>query len=1073
MTQPANVGTVSVEVVASAKDLAKSLKREVESAFKDLDLRSAIRQAIGNTKVKLPVEPVVDTTGITAKVRGTRVPKVPVQIDPLLAAFQSEVKRQTTALAKQVNAKIPVGADTSGLRAELGAELAAVQRQLKAQIPTEPGSQAEYELKLRAAVDRASSRVKAHINVDVDKNNGLAALGGLLRGIGRGLPNLGGFASQISDIGGALQRAAGSSAQLGGSLTGAVTSAAGPVGILIGLLTSAAAAMAAIGTAAVLVVPAVSAVAGAAAAIPAALAGAGAAIGTLALGFKGISDAFKPKVKAGGGGGGSGQDAASQARKVAAAERGVESARRGVAAATRGLQSAERGYSDAVAAVADAQKRALQAQQAVNRARVEAREDIDDLNRSLRGAVLSEEDAALGVEEALRALNAAQLTGQIPDIKRADLAYRQSLQTLDEAKDTTEDLKIETTEANAKGVEGSDKVQSALADQSDALKGVEQAQRGVLDAQNAILSAQDGVKSANDAYLSSLDSLAEAQKKVASGGGAAAGAAAQLVKLAPAAQAFVNAIKALKPAFEDLRLDVQQRLFEGLDRTVTRIGDAWIPALKVTLGNFADTFNTFFKNLGSSITTPKFIADVQAGAEGARKGFAAIGTSITTSLVPAFGALSRAAGPFLTVLGEEIASIVTGFSNWVLEGEKTGGLRSFFDRAAEALHDIFTTGKLVTAIIGKIIGAMIGGGATTKTPIDSFNDALAKVSAWLDDPGHQQAIRDFVTDLGSLVVNIGRFVKGVADFAGEVDRVATKIGNVLGGFTADGTRPLGEAMWDGIKAGFTSAFNASVDFVAGLLWKGDGSLVGRIKSGLGISSPSTVMIAVGRDLVAGLINGMAAMFSSLSSRAAGLRTTILNQLANAGSLLVNAGRNVVAGLTNGITSLYGTLSSRVALARTYITNQLSNAGSLLYNAGRAVISGLMSGISSMFGSLGNFLGGVATFIRNNKGPIDKDRKLLIPAGRAIMSGLIGGIDGEKQALAAKLADVSSLVGATTLPGLGADADLALSRSLTAASQQQVMLSMDPRSTGDWLMDGLRRSIQFRSRGNVQAALGSA
>ena len=193
----------------------------------------------------------------------------------------------------------------------------------------------------------------------------------------------------------------------------------------------------------------------------------------------------------------------------------------------------------------------------------------------------------------------------------------------------------------------------------------------------------------------------------------------------------MDAIKALKPAFEDLRLDVQQRLFAGLDKTVTSMWKAWKDQLYVTLGSFADTFNGFFRNLGAAVSQPKFISDLAAGAEGARKGMEAIGTSITTSLVPAFGALSKAAGPFLQKLGEEIAGIVTEFSHWVLQGERTGGLRSFFDKAAQSMHDLFTTGKLVTKILGSLFQIITGSDtkdSTGRNGLQKFNDQLRTLS---------------------------------------------------------------------------------------------------------------------------------------------------------------------------------------------------------------------------------------------------------------------------------------------------------------------------------------------------------
>lgn len=1129
MTEPVIVGTVAVEVTASASKLAKSLKAEVEKAFKDLDFSKAIQDALGKTKIKLPVDldPNTDTIGekvrktrtpkvpvdldpntdtIGEKVKRTRVPKVPVELDPVLQAFQQEIRRQTAALARHLNVSVPVGADTSGLREELGAQLAAIKAQSRIQVPTEPGGKAEYEARLKAQLAEVAARVKqtVHVDVDVDKrgSSALAAIGGLIKGFGKGLPNFGGIANGISELGGAIQKAAGSSAQLGGSLAGAATTATGPIGLVIGLLATAAAGMVALAAAATFAVPAISAVAGAAAAIPAALVGAAAGIGTLALGFKGIAAAFKPK--AGGGGGGSGQDAESQARRIAGAERGVESARRGIAAATRALQAAERGYDDAVEQVSLAQARAAKAQDAVNQARKEAKEDIEDLGRALRGAQLDEEDAALGVQDALRALNEAKLTGNLPDIQRAELAYRRAQLTLENATDSAGDLGDEQAEAAAKGVEGSDKVQSALEDQAAALRGVEDAQNGVLDAQNALLSANDGLKSSYDSLLSAQDALAESQKSVAAG---AAAAGAQVVKLAPAAQKFVDAIKALKPAFEDLRLDVQQRLFEGLDKTVTNLGKAWIPALKVTLGSYADTFNGFFKNLGSSLGQPKFISDIQAGAEGARAGLAKIGDSITTSLVPAFGALSRAAGPFLDKLGEEIADVVTEFSNWVLQGEKTGGLKEFFDTAAKSVHDLFTTGKLAFKIVGDLVGILIGTSlAKGKTPLESFNDQLQKLHDFLSSAKGKKAVTDFVENIKA------KF----EDFVGVAQKIGDFVGKVNGFFDGSDTEKvksagvlIGQALVSGIIAGFGAAVVASFTSLGAIAQ----AIVDKVKEVLGISSPSTVMMSVGVDLALGLINGLLGMFGSivstvaqipgrilgalgdtasllvasgrnvvsglingavslagtLSQRVTDLRTRIFNTFATAGSLLVTAGRNTVIGLINGIGSYVSALATRAAGLRTTIANQLSNAGSLLVNAGRNIVIGLINGIASMIGTLGNYLGQIGSFIQAHKGPIEKDRQLLVGAGRAIMDGLIGGIDDRKTALAAQLSDVSGLIAGTQMPALASDLG-GVSASLNKSATLE--LAWAPGSTSDKVYRAIQDDIKLRWSGNVQAALGS-
>ncbi len=1116
MTSPDSVGSVSIEIEADAKALSKSLKAEVEKAFKKIDPSKAIQDSVGKKPIKVPVQtdtdtgpleekigktrvPKVkvpldpDTDSIPEKVKGTKVPKVPVPLDPLMQAFQAEVRRQTAALARQVNVNVPVDGDTSGLRAKLGTDLAAISAQAKIKVPTEPEAKAAYEAKLKAQLAEVAARVKQTVKVEaqVDKK-GVTGLSSSLRS----LPTSGvGILKQAFDtLSSSMAQSSSQAVQFGGAVVGALSTAAGPIGAVAAGFAILIGGIAGVAAAASVAIPAISALAGAIAALPGLLAGAGAGFGTLALGFSGIADAFKPKA-GGGGGGGGGEDPASRARRIAGAERGVEAARRGIAGATRALQSAnrsleqaERGVADAQARVGDAQKRALQAQQAVNRARREAKEDIEDLNRSLRGASLSEEDAALRVTEALRELNEAKEKGILPDIQRADLEYRQAQQALEEAKDTTEDLGEAAADANAKGVEGSDKVQDALADQVDAQNAVKDAIRGVADAQNAVLEAQNGVLSANDALKSSYDglasaqdSLAEASKKAASaGGGGAAGGFFDVKKLAPEAQKFVNAIKALKPAFEDLRLDVQNRLFKDLDDTIRQLATAYEKPLRDTLGSYADTFNQFFRNLGTSISQPKFITDLQAGAESSRKALADIGDSITTSLVPAFGALSAAAGPFIETLGEEIAGIVTEFSNWVLEGEKTGGLKSFFETASEALRDIFVTGKEVGKIIGNIFRILTNGnGKNDKSAIDSFNDGLKAINRFLEDPANQQKIATFIDDIKTFL----RDLKSAATTTKNVLDTLFPPGGAAGsGANGFGTE-IGKALVAGIIAGIGAAAKAnfsSMGPLANFFLQGPFSLVGAVKALLGIKSPSTVMAEIGRNLVQGLINGIVAQFGALRARVVGLRTTIANVFSNAGSFLSNAGRNVVAGLANGITALYGTLRSRALGLRTTITNALSNASSVLVNTGYNFVVGLIRGITSLGGYLYRL---VAGFVRNNVVNAAKNAlgiaspsKVAFEMGGYVSEGLALGIESEE----ARVAKAAQALAAAALPDVGAvgfdltaAGDAAIRSSLSVAGANTLQASWAPGMTGDKILDALKGSIKFSHRGDVVAALGSA
>ncbi|GIM88749.1 hypothetical protein [Paractinoplanes toevensis] len=1063
MTSPV-VGSVSVEILAEGKALAKSLRQEIESAFKGLNLGKQIRDSVGT--VRVPVEVDVDNQTVSDRLRGQ---KIPVQLDPDTATF---------------------------------------------------------EARLRALLARTKTQ---KIKVDVDQKS-LNSLTSSLKGL---TPSLGGVSTAVGGLARGFTQLLSAGLPVGSQLGASLSAAVGPVGAIVSALTAAAVAMGALSAAAILAGPALLAAAGAAAAIPAALSGLGAVVGTLGLGFKGISEAFKPK--SGGGGGGAAGQAAQQARQIASASRAVEAAKRGIVSANRGLEASERSLAaaqrgvaqaqqslvDAEQRVVQAQQRATSAQEAVNRARREAKEDIEDLNRSLRGAQLGEKEAAQAVEDALRDLNSVKLTGKIPDIVRAQNAYDRAVLSLEEAQDATGDLQEQSDESAKAGVEGSDKVQNALKDQADAYAAVVDAQKGVLDAQNGILdaadslasaqdgvaSALDGVKSAADGLKSAQEGLAAAQEKTASGAG---GVAKEVIKLAPAAQKFVDAIKSLKPAFEALRLDVQERLFRNLDQTVLQVGRAWIPALRTTLGSYADTFNQFFRDLGTSITTPKFISDIQAGAEGARQGIARIGDSITTSLVPAFGALSKAAGPFLEKLGEEIAGIVEQFSNWVLRAEQSGALQNFFTRAGEALHDIFTTGKRVTQIIGDIFQILTGSEGQQGSAIDSFNRGLEKVHEFLSDPKNQAQLRGFVDDLKEGLTKFGEAAKTVNDFLKKLE--GDNEGESAG-------KTIGRAIVSGIAAGIKEAFLFNLENIVPYFGP-FGPLVIGVKKILGIKSPSTVFAEIGHNIVEGLIGGIGDKLGALADTAGRIKNAVVDKLKDAGSWLVNNGRSAVNGLAEAIRERFPALASTAGSVKSTVVGAITNAGTWLYSHGQAATNSLANGIKSLAGNVGITAGNLRVPVYN---ALAKDaNSLLYSPGQAIALGLARGIDsmgarigasvanlanqvadrlnaalqvhspsrvtwrtglavGEGLALgiedrSAQVEAAASQLAALAVPqvddatlGISAQTD-ALSRNLSVADSKSLLLGWKRDATGNKLLDAIASMIDLEFNGDVTAAL---
>lgn len=424
---------------------------------------------------------------------------------------------------------------------------------------------------------------------------------------------------------------------------------------------------------------------GALGSLPGLLAGITAGAGTLVIGMIGLGSAFK---RAFGGEGSAGGKATRSVNALANAER----------------------------ALARAERELLSARNAVNQAYVDAKERIEDLGRALNGARIDEEAGVLAVRDARIALTEAQANGDIDEVRRARVALKQAKQNLAETRDQIDDLSKEKTKADKTGVAGSDEVV--------------QARERELNATESLAAAQEA--------------LADAQKGTSGGGGG--GAKPGLFdKIAPSAQAFVDTIKSLKPAFDSLRLDIQQRLFANIGNELRALAQAWMPQLKRSLGGFADTFNGIFRTLFQTWRQPRFIADMAAGFEHVRRMVGQIGQAVAGPLQQAFATLSRAAGPFIDALGDVLAGGIEKFAAWIERLNKSGGLDQFFRKAAEVFRDLMGIVKDLGLIFGGFMAALFQtsdkrGGILA--PWKDFKALLDWLARWFQDPKNQQRIRD-------------------------------------------------------------------------------------------------------------------------------------------------------------------------------------------------------------------------------------------------------------------------------------------------------------------------------------------
>lgn len=99
-------------------------------------------------------------------------------------------------------------------------------------------------------------------------------------------------------------------------------------------------------------------------------------------------------------------------------------------------------------------------------------------------------------------------------------------------------------------------------------------------------------------------------------------------------------------------------------------------------------------------------------------------------------------------------------------------------------------------------------------------------------------------------------------------------------------------------------------------------------------------------------------------------------------------------LVNGAQEVWDNLVNAVSDTVDRVTGWFDNLKNIdLLAAGKAIMDSFLEGLQNAWKSVQDFVGGIGDWIREHKGPIQYDRKLLIPAGQAIMNGLNKGLTG--------------------------------------------------------------------------------
>ncbi|HHD9489489.1 TPA: PblA [Streptococcus pneumoniae] len=241
--------------------------------------------------------------------------------------------------------------------------------------------------------------------------------------------------------------------------------------------------------------------------------------------------------------------------------------------------------------------------------------------------------------------------------------------------------------------------------------------------------------------------------------------------------------------------------------------------------------------------------------------------------------------------------------------------------------------------------------------------------------------------------------------------------NISDGLTQiwEGIKMIFQGVWEFIKSIFLGAILIIINLVTGnfnqlgadlsLIWKGIKNSISMIWEGIKTYFSGVVDVIVGYGIVIfenfsttlstiwkGLSAAGKAIFDSFAQILSNIWNTIKFVASSAWEGLKSTVLGLIDGLVQGAKNAWESMKQGVRDLVSNVTSIFDGIRNIdLWSAGKAILDGFLGGLKSSWGAVTDFVGGIASWIRDHKGPIEYDRKLLIPAGNAIMQGLDRGL----------------------------------------------------------------------------------
>lgn len=336
------------------------------------------------------------------------------------------------------------------------------------------------------------------------------------------------------------------------------------------------------------------------------------------------------------------------------------------------------------------------------------------------------------------------------------------------------------------------------------------------------------------------------------------------------------------------------------------------------------------------------------------------------------------------------------------------GVTEFFSNLWNGIKSAFTTAwtaitQAVMTIVQPFIDVFVSLWNNVKDGLSKMWDGVKMVfqGAW-------EFIKSIVMGAALIIIDLltGNFGKLGEDMGLIWDNIKNAISMV----------------WEGLKLYFSGVVDAIVGYAKTVFETLVSALQAVWDSITGAASAAWEWLKTSiTNIITGFISGAIAIWEGFKNALSNLWNGLKATAEASWNALKTAVVNVINGLVQGAQKAWDDLKNGVSNAVSSVTKVFDGLKKInLFEAGKAIIDGFLKGLKGAFDNVKNFVGGIADWIRENKGPIEYDRKLLIPHGRAIMDSLNEGLQDRfkdtKSLVSGMAGEMSDIFEQTTLTG---------------------------------------------------------